>query len=137
MRTGIVRRLAGSARALVRAPPCALLAVACAQTLVGPVFAHAFLDHATPAVGSTIRGTPDRVTLRFTQRLEPAFSRVQVYDARGKRIDKNDSKLSSDDASVLFVSLLPLTPGRYAVKWRVLSVDTHVTEGDFSFDVER
>jgi methionine-rich copper-binding protein CopC len=30
-----------------------------------------------------------------------------------------------------------LAPGRYQVKWRVLSVDTHVSEGDYSFDVAR
>jgi methionine-rich copper-binding protein CopC len=35
------------------------------------------------------------------------------------------------------VSVPQLAPGRYQVKWRVLSVDTHVTEGDYSFDVAR
>jgi methionine-rich copper-binding protein CopC len=38
---------------------------------------------------------------------------------------------------VLRVSLPPLEPGRYRVTWRVLSVDTHVTEGDFTFEVAR
>jgi methionine-rich copper-binding protein CopC len=38
---------------------------------------------------------------------------------------------------VLTVSVPQLAPGRYRVKWRVLSVDTHVTEGDYSFDVAR
>jgi methionine-rich copper-binding protein CopC len=33
------------------------------------------------------------------------------------------------------VPLNPLGPGTYRVKWRVLSVDTHVTEGDFTFRV--
>ena len=33
------------------------------------------------------------------------------------------------------VPLNPLGPGTYRVKWRVLSVDTHVTEGDFIFRV--
>jgi methionine-rich copper-binding protein CopC len=40
--------------------------------------AHAFLDHATPAVGSAIHGSPAEVRLWFTQGLEPAFSTVQV-----------------------------------------------------------
>ena len=100
----------------------------------GSVFAHAFLDRATPAAGSTVR-TPLKVTLRFSQRLESAFSTVQVLDADGKRIDKDDAALGGGDASVLSVSLPPVTPGRYTVKWRVLSVDTHVTEGDFTFTV--
>jgi methionine-rich copper-binding protein CopC len=112
-----------------------LLALACAYVLASSALAHAFLDRATPAVGSTVRGPPARVTLRFSERLEPAFSKVQVLDASGKRVDKNDAAPSPDDATVLSVSVPPLAPGRYTVKWRVLSVDTHVTEGDFTFDV--
>ena len=40
-----------------------------------------------------------------------------------------------DDAKVLHVSLPKLAPGTYRVKWRVLSVDTHVSEGEFTIDV--
>jgi copper resistance protein C len=45
--------------------------------------AHAFLDHASPLVGSTVRSAPHEVTLSFTQNLEPAFSSVQVTDSGG------------------------------------------------------
>lgn len=113
---------------------CAIVA-GCTYALAGAAWAHAFLDHATPAVGSTVQGAPAQVALRFTQRLEPAFSRVQVVDAAGKRVDREDASVSGDDATMLTVSLAPLAPGRYAVKWRVLSVDTHVTEGDYTFTV--
>jgi len=97
--------------------------------------AHAFLDHAAPAVGSTVRMPPTQVKLWFSQQLEPAFSTVRVVDRSNKRVDRDDAKLDSGDARVLQVSLPPLTPGRYRVVWRVLSVDTHVSEGDFAFDV--
>jgi len=33
------------------------------------------------------------------------------------------------------VSLPPLPNGTYRVFWRVLSVDTHATEGDYTFEV--
>jgi methionine-rich copper-binding protein CopC len=36
---------------------------------------------------------------------------------------------------VLHVGLKPLPPGTYRVHWRVLSVDTHTTEGSFTFQV--
>ena len=39
--------------------------------------------------------------------------------------------------TLLRVSLPPLHPGMYRVVWRVLSVDSHVTEGQFAFRVER
>jgi hypothetical protein len=114
-----------------------LLAIACASTLAQSAHAHAFLDHASPAVGSTVHATPAQVKLWFTQELEPAFSTLQVSDASGKRVDNGDAQLDPADATQLEVSVPTLAPGRYRVTWRVLSVDTHVTEGDFSFDVAR
>lgn len=100
-------------------------------------FAHAFLERAEPRVGSTIAHAPDRVTLRFSEALEPAFSAVEVLDAGGKRVDRNDRKVDPADATVIRVSVPPLPPGKYRVKWRALSADTHVTQGDFTFEVGR
>ena len=114
-----------------------MLAFACAAMVASSVAAHAFLDHASPAVGSTVHASPSQVKLWFTQKLEPAFSALQVSDATGKRVDRADSRVDDGDATVLLVSVPQLAPGRYRVSWRVLSVDTHVTEGDYSFDVSR
>jgi copper resistance protein C len=114
-----------------------MFAFACAATVASSVAAHAFLDHASPAVGSTVHASPSQVKLWFTQKLEPAFSALQVSDAAGKRVDRADARVDDGDATVLLVSLPQLAPGRYRVSWRVLSVDTHVTEGDYSFDVSR
>ena len=97
--------------------------------------AHAFFDHAAPAVGSTMRAPPAQIKLWFTQALEPAFSTVRVVDRSNQRVDRGDAKVDSADARTLQVSVPTLAPGRYRVVWRVLSVDTHVTEGDFTFDV--
>jgi copper resistance protein C len=97
--------------------------------------AHAFLDHAAPAVGSTVRAPPAQVRLWFTQPLEPAFSTVRVVDRSNRRVDRGDAKVDARDGTTLQVSVPALAPGRYRVVWRVLSVDTHVTEGDFTFDV--
>ena len=49
--------------------------------------AHAFLDHAEPRVGSTVPTAPRELSLSFTQKLEPAFSSVEVSDANGARVD--------------------------------------------------
>jgi methionine-rich copper-binding protein CopC len=38
-----------------------------------------------------------------------------------------------EDAKRLTVSLMPLRPGVYRVRFRVLSVDGHVVETDFTF----
>ena len=97
--------------------------------------AHAFLDHASPLVGSTVPAAPHEVVLTFTQNLEPAFSTVQVQDRDGRRVDKQDKHVDPANPALLQVTLPQLGPGRYRVVWRALSVDTHVTEGDFTFDV--
>ena len=99
------------------------------------VMAHAMLDRSTPRVGSSVRAAPGRVELWFTEPLEPAFSTVKVVDAGERQVDGRDAVVDMADRKHLFVSIAPLPPGRYRVVWRVVSVDTHATEGDFIFDV--
>jgi copper resistance protein C len=111
-----------------------IAAVACVGA--APAAAHAFLDHALPAVGSTVHESPRSVRLWFSEQIEPAFSRVSVLDATGKAVDAGDSHVDSSEPSILAASLPVLAPGSYRVKWRVVSVDTHVTEGDFTFDIK-
>jgi methionine-rich copper-binding protein CopC len=99
--------------------------------------AHAFLDHADPAVGRTVATAPSAITIWFTQELEPAFSTVEVRDEAGNRVDAGDAMIDASDATILRAKLKPLSPGTYKVAWRVLSVDTHTTEGTFTFKVGR
>jgi len=102
-----------------------------------PAAAHAFLDHADPRVGSTIAQSPRSVRLWFSQALEPAFSRVRIVDASGKTVDAGDAHVDTSDATILSVTVPTLAPGTYRVQWRVVSVDTHVTEGDYTFEIKR
>lgn len=113
------------------------LLFAAAATAVGgaAALAHAFIDHADPPVGRTVHPAPAEIRLWFTQELEPAFSRVQVFDANDQRVDRNDSHVDPKDRTELAASLKPLPPGSYKVVWRVVSVDTHVTEGHYTFKV--
>jgi methionine-rich copper-binding protein CopC len=96
---------------------------------------HAFLDRAEPRVGSTIKSAPGQVRVWFTERLEPAFSTLEVFDERGERVDTGLVQTDERNPDTLQVPLKSIGPGAYRVKWRVLSVDTHVTEGDFTFRV--
>ena len=103
--------------------------------LAGGAGAHAFLERADPRVGSTVKTPPAQVRLWFTQPLEPAFSTVRVLDGAGNQVDRQDAALDPGNSALLRVTVPPLGPGTYKVIWRVLSVDTHVTEGDFTFTV--
>ncbi|MBV9492178.1 MAG: copper resistance protein CopC [Verrucomicrobia bacterium] len=120
---------------MMRSPWCWLLALWLLAGVPCSGWAHAFLDHAEPAVGSHVHAAPARVTLWFTEKLEPALSRVQVFDASGQEVDRRDVRADPADPAILEVSLPPLKPGKYKVSWRAVSVDTHVTTGTFGFDV--
>jgi hypothetical protein len=113
-----------------------LLALALLALAGAPAWAHAFLDHASPAVGSSMPAAPSVVNLWFSQELEPAFSTVSVVDRAGARVDAGDAAVDAKDPSLLHVSLKKLATGTYKVIWRVVSVDTHSTEGTFKFTVD-
>jgi len=114
-----------------------LVLLALALVLAGATLAiaHAFLERADPRVGSTVHTPPAQVRLWFTESLEPSFSSLQVVSETGQRVDKGDAQVDPAAPKQLRVSLPPLAAGTYKVRWRVLSVDTHVTEGTFSFTV--
>lgn len=110
-----------------------LVATAC---LTGQAaFAHAFLDRASPAVGSDVPTSPPALNLTYTEPVEPLFSTVHVTDASGARMDEG-KPATQDDGRILSVKLKPLPPGSYTVEWHVTSVDTHKTEGHFTFTVK-
>jgi methionine-rich copper-binding protein CopC len=113
-----------------------LLLTACTLLLLIQVsLAHAFVDHPEPAVGSQIHGAPTQVKIWFTEKLEPALSKIQVFDISGQEIDNRDVKLDQSNAALMTVSLLALKPGKYKVMWRAVSVDTYVTTGNFMFEL--
>jgi copper resistance protein C len=101
--------------------------------LAGLAHAHAFLDHADPKVGSTIQEAPSQVTVWMTEGLEPAFSKLQVFDAKGAEVDNKDTKVNGN---VMTVSLPKLAAGKYRVSWQVVAVDTHRTSGTFDFTIQ-
>jgi methionine-rich copper-binding protein CopC len=119
-RSNLVRTRIAMASALVLA-----LATTAAE-------AHAFLDHASPLVGSTVAAAPHEMTLSFTQDLEPSFSSVEVIGPNGARVDAGKAQISGN---TMRLGLKPAGPGTYHVHWHALSVDTHKTQGSFTFHV--
>lgn len=112
-------------------------AFALVAMLIAPaiVQAHAFLDHSDPAVGSTVPTSPAVMHLWFTQELEPAFSWATVSDRSGTAVSDGPAAIDPGNPSELDIKLKSLPAGTYTVKWHALSVDTHTTEGDFTFQV--
>jgi methionine-rich copper-binding protein CopC len=99
--------------------------------------AHVFPVRSDPRVGWTVAFPPPKVTIWFDGEMEPAFSTITVYNSAKQQVDKGNSRVNGPDASVLEVDLTPLAPGTYHVYWKALATDTHVTQGDFTFAVEK
>ena len=87
--------------------------------------------------GSNGPRASDEVITQCPEAVEPVFSKIQVFAASGKDVDKGDVHLDSSNPALLKVSLPPLGAGTYKVVWRVVSVDTHVTKGNFTFRIDR
>ena len=79
--------------------------------------------------------SPPAVLLSYTEPVEPLFSSVHVTNVSGVRVDEGKPALQAD-GRILSVSLKALPPGVYSVEWHVTSVDTHKTEGHFTFTVK-
>lgn len=111
------------------------IAIAIAAAMPMAARAHAQLDRASPAVGSTVAAAPKEVLLWFTEKLEPAFSSIVVQDAKGAAVQAGKASVDPKLRTQLRVPLKALAPGTYKVIWRALSVDTHRTQGEFTFRV--
>lgn len=111
-------------------------AVLVLSSALGPehASAHAHLSRAEPRVDSTVSPAPQAVSLWFTEGLEQTFSSVEVHDASGARVDEGEAQISGN---TMHVGLKTLAPGTYKVIWRALSVDTHKTDGTFTFKVAK
>jgi methionine-rich copper-binding protein CopC len=116
--------------------PLAAAALTAALLCPTAVLAHAVLVKSAPAQRATLTEPPPRVELWFNERLEPAYSKASVTNEAGTQVDLRDAAVSVDDPRRLMVSLPPLTPGRYTVSFRVLSVDGHVVESTLTFTVK-
>jgi methionine-rich copper-binding protein CopC len=100
--------------------------------LATPAFAHAFLQRAEPGAGATLKAPPTRVALVFSEKLEPVFSGIAVSDVAGRNVEAGAAVFSGN---AMVAPLRQLPPGRYRVVWHAVSVDTHRTEGAYSFTV--
>jgi methionine-rich copper-binding protein CopC len=104
----------------------------------GDAFAHAFLDRAIPAVGGSVAASPSEVRLFFTEAVVAQFSGAQLTAASGAPVATGALTQDAADRSSLVLPIAQaLPPGAYTVKWHAVSVDTHRSQGTFSFSVGR
>ena len=114
------------------AAACAALAAA-----PSPAGAHVDLIASEPSAGAKLDTSPARVLLTFTGEPVASKSSIRVLDAEGARVrdvamaegvPSDPLQLSADVRS-------PLPPGRYTIRWKIVSSDGHTVSGSIPFRV--
>jgi methionine-rich copper-binding protein CopC len=96
-----------------------------------PALAHAFLTRADPGAGADVTA-PKEISLNFSAKLDAAGSGASITDGSGHAVNAQAAVADS----TITLSLPPLAPGEYHLAWHALSVDSHRTEGGYSFTVQ-
>ncbi len=104
--------------------------------LPSSAWAHARLVKSIPAKQAVLAQAPTQIQLWFNEPLEARFSQVSVWNAAGQQVHKGAIQGDPQDTKKLIIPLPALDMGLYTVKYRVLSVDSHLIENQFSFTVQ-
>ncbi|NWA27710.1 copper homeostasis periplasmic binding protein CopC [Pseudomonas gingeri] len=97
-------------------------------------FAHAHLKSETPAKDATVSAPAD-LRLVFSEGVEAALTKVEVSSS-DKAVTLKSIATDPADKKILIVTpAAPLPAGEYKVVWHAVSVDTHKSEGNYSFTV--
>jgi methionine-rich copper-binding protein CopC len=115
---------------------CIFAAALLAIVLSSPIraSAHSFPDKETPSAGQQVASPPSEVVIDFDAPIEKLFAKLAVTGADGKNEAVGTPQVS-DDGRRLSVKVGALKPGGYTVNWAVVCIDTHHTEGSYTFSV--
>lgn len=108
--------------------------IAIAMSIAIVASAHSFPESETPSAGQKVASAPAEVTINFDAPIEKLFARLEVTGAEGKN-EATGAPQISDDGRHLSVKVASLKPGDYTVKWAVVGIDTHHTEGSYTFSI--
>ena len=97
------------------------------------LLAHNKLTSVVPADGAVLAASPSFVELGFA---DPTYlDSVEVETAEGQAVVL-DFESPSELLSGFRIPLPTLDAGTYRVHWKVEGSDTHVLEGEFTFNVQ-
>ncbi|MGH7914007.1 MAG: copper resistance CopC family protein [Candidatus Binataceae bacterium] len=110
------------------------LVLAAIVTGVPITWAHSFPQKESPSAGQRLSASPSEVTIQFDAPIEKLFAKLEVLGAGGKLAKIGAPEIASG-AMTLSVKVDTLKPGDYTVKWSVVCIDSHHTEGSYVFTV--
>jgi methionine-rich copper-binding protein CopC len=98
--------------------------------------AHAIIVRTSPPQGGVAPGTIGKVDVWYDAGIRDSLAALAVISASGERVDKRDAAIDSADPAHVSVSVNPMSPGKYTVRYRALSADGHMVSGAWEFDVQ-
>lgn len=101
-----------------------------------PAWAHAQLVSSNPAANPTASAPPKTITLTFSAKVAPAFSKFdRVMPEHGGMKVPVKTAVSKDGKSIVGTVSAPLAKGAYKIAWSVASPDGHKKTGEVPFKV--
>jgi methionine-rich copper-binding protein CopC len=79
---------------------------------------------------------PGQVRLWFNEEIEKDYASLAVLDGAKAAVTDAKPAIAADDPKAIVLALPELAPGKYTVKFRVLSVDGHVVDTSYDFTVK-
>jgi methionine-rich copper-binding protein CopC len=94
---------------------------------------HAILIASTPKEGAVISNSDSTFALQFNVRIDGIRSRISLVHPDGSVQPVSINKQTSPDT--LTADAKELVPGNYRIRWQVLAVDGHISNGEVRFTV--
>lgn len=110
-----------------------LIAAAGAASLA---LAHAKIESSEPMPDSTLQAAPKSIRLHFNEALEPAFSKIELFDAQQLALVLPKVAVDTEDPKTMSTPIPALTSGKYSVHWSAMTHDGHKVKGQYSFAVK-
>lgn len=121
---------------LTAKPVLSLILSAC-FALPLSAFGHAIMVKSQPEADATIAESPKQVDVWFNDKVGSEYKALAVINSAGQRVDNKDLEQETFDQSHLYATVTNLPPDTYTVRYRVVSLDTHIVTGKFKFTIKK
>lgn len=101
-----------------------------------PVFSHAIMVKSQPEENATLTVSPKQIDVWFNDKVGSEYKALAVIDSTGNRVDNKDVQQELLDAAHLYCTIPTLPAGTYTIRYRVVSIDTHIVTGKFQFTIK-
>ena len=105
-----------------------------ALALPTSVLAHAIMVRSAPEKDAVLTESPKQVDVWFNDKVGTKYKALAVINSEGKRVDNKD--LVQEPLDHLYATVSDLPPDTYTVRYRVVSIDTHIVTGKYQFTIK-